>query len=224
MSQAAARKLKDALKNLDPDPAPLADWSSNIGNEYFERNPVTHEGVYIRERWLRRVLAHIGIPPKSFLEIGAGQGDNLLALRKILPHAELYATEPNKIARDILAENLPACTVNGDPVQNISYGPGMFDFVFTNGCLVHVPPNELHLALDEIYRASRRWILLCEYFSAREEHIDWRASHIWKCDFGARMLEKHPDLQAAACNFEWKHLTGMDHATWWLFLKPAVNK
>lgn len=199
--------------------SPLADWSGDIGNEYFRRNPVTHDGVYIREMWLRRVLSHIGVKPKTFLEIGAGQGDNLIALRRILPHAELTATEPNSMALGLLAELLPTCTVNGDAVQNLSFADGMFDFVFTNGCLIHVPPDELHAALDEIYRVSHRWILLCEYFAAKQEHVSWRGSHIWKCDFGAELMKRHPTLQAAACNFEWKPLTGMDHATWWLFLK-----
>jgi pseudaminic acid biosynthesis-associated methylase len=203
-------------------PNPLSDWAGNIGDQYFERNPVTKDGVLIREAWLHKVLSRMGFAPQSVLEIGAGQGDNLVALRKLLPDAQLAATEPNRTARDMLRAIVHGCTVTADAAQDLSFVSNECDLVFTNGCLIHVSPEERHLALNELYRVSKRWILICEYFAAKDEHVPWRGSHIWKCDFGAEMMKLQPTLTPVACEFEWKHLTGMDHATWWLFRKNGA--
>jgi len=198
---------------------PLADWSGRIGDSYFKRNPVTDDGLARRKAWLCKVLCHLDPPPRTILEIGAGAGDNLIVLDELLPGAELFATEPNAAARGAMMEALPNVSAFSHSAQGLSLGDGTMDLVFTVCCLIHVPADELNQALSEIYRISRKWIVISEYFAARPEHIDWRGSHIWKCDFGSALMDLFPTVKPVACNFEWKPLTGLDHCTWWVFRK-----
>ena len=61
-----------------------------------------------------------------------------------------------------------------------------------------------------------------EYFAAEPEEKRYRGQDglLFKRDFGAFWLEMFPELELIDYGFFWKHATGLDNLTWWLFRKP----
>ena len=204
----------------------------NFGKDYMERNPVTEEQVSARVPFfssifniLRNESSHKDYPA-SVLEVGAGQGTNLVALARIIKDNELkttlHATEPFKPAREAIKKNAPTVDVedyNG-MLPVLPFPSGSFELVFTSGVLIHVPTAELVPSIRELYRVSSRYILTMEYFSPVERNVPYHDSNdtLWLRDYGSLFLDNHK-LKVLGYGFLWKRLTRVDNITWWLFEK-----
>ena len=183
-------------------------WRGEHGNEYVGRNVALDVGARIA-LW-REVLQDIR--PVSTLEIGAGDGNNLRALRQIGCH-NLAGVEPNESARERLFAS------GFDDFDGTADNPGeSADLVFTSGVLIHIPPDELLAACQGIYDAANRYIVCIEYFSADPEEKPYRGRKLWKRDFGSFWLDNF-DLKPLGCGFAWKRTTGLDNLHWWAFEK-----
>ena len=80
-------------------------WRGELGNTYTENNEITPEFLSASIELWRRILKRLAsVPPSRILEIGANLGMNLQALRQ-LTSAELFAVEPNSLARASLLKN-----------------------------------------------------------------------------------------------------------------------
>ena len=161
--------------------------------------------------------------PDSCLEVGANVGINLTALQKLYP-MEAYALEPNAKARQILVLDrvLPADHVLDGTVERIDLADDSIDLVFTSGVLIHVAPEHLEAGCREMHRVARRYLLTIEYFASEPEEKTYRGETglLFKRDFGAFWLELFPTLSVIDYGFFWRHATGLDNLTWWLFAKP----
>lgn len=203
--------------------APLDRWRGQFGDEYSSRNRPTEASVQSLVRSWAKILErtwNVG----SILEAGANVGLNLRALRR-LTDAELWAVEPNDGARQRLVadEVVPADRALAGDLRQLPVDDGAVDLAFTRGVLIHVPPDELHQALRELHRASRRWLVVQEYFAPSEEVIEYRghSDMLWRRDYGGELLDLFPDLQPVDQGFLWSRTTGQDNLTWWLFQKPV---
>jgi pseudaminic acid biosynthesis-associated methylase len=204
---------------------PLGHWTGSFGDQYAGRNAATADAVRTRVRMLAPIMARLdGAPPQSVLECGCNVGLNLRALRQ-LTSAELYAIEPNGRARQTVLDDgvLDASRIHDATLARLPFADASIDLVFTSGVLIHVPPDELPRALQELYRVSRRYVLAIEYFSVRPESVEYRgqAGLLWKRDFGGAYLDLFPDLATIDVGFLWRRTSGCDDATWWLFQKPG---
>ncbi|KKN52511.1 hypothetical protein LCGC14_0612000 [marine sediment metagenome] len=185
-------------------------WRGELGNEYTKQNLGT--GMPGRKILWTDILTQSLMRPKSFLEIGAGNGKNLCALRG-MGFKNLFGVEPNKNARDLLS-TFGFHTYDGTAINPYCTA----DLVFTSGVLIHIPPDELLAACQGIYDAAERYIVCIEYFSDEPETKPYRGRHLWKRDFGDFWMENF-DLQPLGCGFAWKRTTGLDNLTWWTFAK-----
>jgi len=196
----------------------LRTWGAEFGGDYHGRN--YRAGLKQRIRLWAQILGHI--EPESILEVGAGTGTNLIALSHI-SDAELLAVEPNSQARMAIPERdsygRGIGAIGGD-ASGIPVA-GTVELVFTSGVLIHIPPDELDAALDEIYRVSSRYIACIEYFSDQLEAKTYRGEEglLWTRDFGSYWMDRFPDLGVVRCGFAWKRTTGLDNLTYWLFEK-----
>lgn len=199
----------------------LAFWRGEGGVAYTARNPATPERMRALHNLWSDILSRFSGIVESAVEVGAGAGDNLAAMRAFIPGA-LHGVEPNPIARSLLAEI--AAAHDGCATDTRLPG-GLADLAFTSACLIHVPPWDLAAALREIHRVARRYIVAVEYFSHEPEEVVWRGRSglVWKRDFGAAWLDVFPDLKPVGCGFAWKRMTGLDDLTWWAFEKPAAR-
>lgn len=207
-----------------PDASKVIDrWRGDFGDDYVQRNSAAKESVRQRiNMWGRILRSTNGAPPKSILEVGSNVGLNLRALKQI-SSAEVSAVEPNGAARSrLLADDvLPANRIYDATAQHLPLKAGAIDLVFTCGVLIHVPPAQLLDACREIYRVANRYIVTVEYFAREPETIQYRGfdDMLFKRDFGGFWLDNFPVLTVLDYGFEWRRLTGIDDATWWVFRK-----
>ena len=200
-------------------------WRSNFGDEYIERNPASVNNVQVAAMLWAQILRRVqGDRPRTILEVGANVGINLRALRSLID-AQLYAIEPNKTARERLAEQslLPAANILDGLATSIGLPDASIDLVFTRGVLIHIHPNDLLASCREMHRVARRYIVSIEYFSANPEELTYRnqSNALFKRDFGAFWLDNFRDLRVLDYGFAWQRLTGLDNLTWWMFEKSA---
>jgi spore coat polysaccharide biosynthesis protein SpsF len=192
-------------------------WTSKFGDDYTERN-MSQDIAPRRALWQMLLPRHV----ESILEVGANVGLNLEAIGQFSP-AELYATEPNDLARAELEEVLPATHVTADYARKLSWPDGHVDLTFTSGVLIHIPDAELEASLREIHRVSRRWIICAEYYRRQSEMIPYRGQNdaLWGRDYGSIYLDMFPDLTLTGCLFTYWRLTGLDDLTVFMFEKGS---
>jgi|SRR3990167_2193745 len=190
-------------------------WNSEFGNTYHQRNPLRDQKDFWAEVLKTRRRDNI----KSVLELGAGKGDNLVALRDILHlgYNDLAGIEINRTACDKMADaNLRV--LQGSALDVLI--PRRYDLVLTRGFLIHVPKIDLDAVFSRIYKASSRYICLAEYYSPARREIKYHAqeSALWTDDFAGKMMRQFPDLKLLKYGFKY-HMDGGDDITYFLMEK-----
>ena len=211
------------MNDQDSETRQSSFWRSEFGDAYTERNEVSPADLSATIALWERICETLsGAPPSSILEVGANLGINLKALEQ-LTSAELFAVEPNALARAKLMENqvVSASNISDCLAHDLRFPDESFDLVFTSGVLIHVHPDNLLSSCSEIHRVTRRYIVCIEYFSDKPEEIHYRGYDelLFKRDFGSFWLDNFPDLETKDYGFAWKRVTGLDNPTWWVFEK-----
>lgn len=197
-----------------------AFWEGDFGNEYADRNRGTG--------W---VAANLALFSKIFsgttnlqgiLELGSNIGLNLMAIRQLVPTAKLSAVEINKKAATELQVNVPGVDLHLDSI--LEFQPNTtWDLVFTKGVLIHINPDKLPEVYDLMYRASSRYLLVCEYYNPRPVEISYRghSSKLFKRDFAGDILDRFPDLTLLDYGFVYHRDPNFpqDDMTWFLMEK-----
>ena len=171
----------------------------------------------------RRILG--GLDLASVIDVGSNIGINLIFINKLFEgRIKLYAVEPNRKAYDRLVSQ-PHIQLDG--VWNcdafkLPLPDSSIDLAFTAGVLIHIAPNDLGRATDEIVRVARRYVLCIEYFSHTPVEVSYRGQIglLFKRDFGAFYLDRFPNLKGVDYGFLWQREFGIsDNPNWWLFSK-----
>lgn len=200
-------------------------WQGAFGDDYHTRNPNTDDEIDKRIAFWELVLKNFygvcGVIPKSFLEIGAGQGPNLIALEKIgVRHGipfKCYAVEVNQKARLALAE----ASKTIDILPQIPQVP-VADLVFTYGVMIHTHPAHVRELQRSMVDASNRFVMCAEYFAPTTTPKPYRGESdaLWLDDYGSLFLNNFP-LAVVGCGFAWKRVSGLDNVTFWLLQKQG---
>jgi pseudaminic acid biosynthesis-associated methylase len=173
------------------DTPQLALWRSEFGRAYTDRND--HDRPERVAAW--RSLFD-GVTPASALEVGCNVGWNLVYLDR-LGVSQLFGIEPQREVVVRARQRHPQFTVVHGTASALPFRAGSCDLVFTSGVLIHIAPESLAGALDEIHRVSRRWIAAIEYDHPTEQEIPYRghAGALWKRDHGAAWQSRFPNLR-----------------------------
>ncbi len=190
-------------------------WCGEFGESYTKRQADTSGA---RQHMWDMVLPKRGVD--TILEVGANVGANLEAISQIRD-SDLFATEPNELARRQLNDSGLCIQVTNDKANELRLDDKSIDLVFTSGVLIHIPPADLEASMREIHRVARRWVVCAEYFAPSEEMIPYRGhdNALWRRDYGSLYLDTFPDLRCMTCLFAWKRMTGLDNLTYWVFEK-----
>jgi pseudaminic acid biosynthesis-associated methylase len=209
----------------------LEAWTGEFGDDYTQRNMPTEQNIQQRMAFLASIFAVLpSIPaqgePNSVLEVGANVGANLRALEQLYKmHGKvinLHAVEPNESARKVLlSQDINMFKLIEGHAGKIDAPDASYDVVLTCGVLIHISPDKLPMALAEIYRVSKKFIICAEYFSPEARELEYRGQKglLWARDYGDIWLKSHPGLRCCGLGFAWKRITGMDNLTWFAFEK-----
>lgn len=104
------------------------------------------------------------LQPENILEVGCNYCRELKYLEGL---GKIYGLDFNKKMIKNAKSYIPnGCFAVGS-ANNIPYADVSFVFVYTNGLLSHIPPNQIKQAIKEIVRVSKKDILLIEYLGTR---------------------------------------------------------
>ena len=195
-------------------------WKGEFGAGYMERN-TSFDLENTRKAWKLMLAKAQNVA--SALECGSNIGRNLDALKGAYPKTELSLIEINEEAFRKVSEKIkPALSFNG-PIASSDFPSGRFDLTFTCGVLIHIAPESLEANLQKMFEYSKRYILICEYFSRTPQELSYhgQARKLFKCDFGKFFLQRFP-VKTVDYGFLWAEefeSGGFDDMTWWLFEK-----
>lgn len=200
-------------------------WKGKFGNEYANRdvNATSESEISkLRRNWEGMISKAVTPAPGNALEVGSNIGRNLIALRGLIP--SLAAIEPNEACCASMRANPDLAgvrIVQGDAFT-LPFDDASFDLVFTSGVLIHISPDDLRSATDEIVRVARHYVLCIEYFSRVPCSIPYRDAgdgFLFKRDFGSWYLDLYPQLSVVDYGFLWSRIDSGDDLNWWLFQK-----
>lgn len=202
-----------------------AFWEGEFGNEYVARNQ-GRELVAGNLRLFADALRSAG-RIESLIEFGSNTGNNLLALRQLLPKARLAAIEINATAVAAL-EKLRAGGVIDEAFHAsiIDFAPDKkYDLALIKGVLIHIAPSELPRVYQHLYQTAGRYICLAEYYSPTPVEVVYRGhqSRLFKRDFAGEMLDAYPDLRLVDYGFCYHRDNNLplDDINWFLLEKTA---
>jgi len=195
-------------------------WAGEFGDAYVERNQGTAL-LASNLSFFSRALQRAG-KIESCIEFGANIGMNLRALRLLHPQIELRGIEINSQAAQALAEFLGSQYVYEGSIFDCPV-PAPMDLALTKGMLIHINPEMLHVAYRKLYEASRRWVLVCEYYNPFPVSIPYRGhdERLFKRDFAGEMLDTFTDLRLIDYGFLYRRDPAFpqDDITWFLMEK-----
>ena len=101
-----------------------------------------------------------------------------------------------------------------------------YELVLSKGVLIHNNPNLLQEVYEKLFRFSRRYILLAEYYNPSPVEIDYRghSGRLFKRDFAGEMLDAYPSLNLVSSGFAYhRDRFPQDDLTWFLLEKDATT-
>lgn len=196
-------------------------WAGSFGADYRDRvNANRPKRIASNIALFATVLQHVHVDGISdILELGCGDGQNLEALRALLPDVDLTGVEINEATARAIADADVIC----GSAMTFTMPEGLSpQLVFTKGLLIHLPALDRHTVYQRMYDASERYVLFCEYHSPTEVEIPYRghAGKLWKADFAAEFMEECHYTRVVADGFVSRHSAfPLDDITWQLLEK-----
>lgn len=179
-------------------------WEGTFRRDYTDRNPAdidemdelytTQYGITrtnLNHKFLDRFDRSIRI-----LEVGANLGSQLQGLQKI-GFTNLYGIELQPYAVEISKQNTKHINLIQGSAFDIPFKDFYFDLVYTSGVLIHINPDDLKIAMREIYRCTSEYIWGFEYYADKYSEIQYRGRRnlLWKADFRKLYQDGFGDLK-----------------------------
>src|ERR1700730_2197942 len=191
------------VKN-SPETKQSENWRGEFGSQYSARNEFSTpelDNLYQRNYGVTRTALNLrfltDIPRStSILEIGCNLGNQLILLHQ-MGFENISGIE---IQREIVKKaqsRLPGARVMEGSALQVPFQDASFDLVFTSGLLIHIAPQNLPVAMKEIYRCAKSWIWGFEYYSPQMTEVPYRGQTelLWKADYARLYTKIFPDLE-----------------------------
>lgn len=198
-----------------------AFWAGEFGDEYIDRNKgakIVAGNVNMFSKVLKNTR-HVN----SVIEFGANIGLNLEALKVLLPGVELSAIEINKKAVDELKKNEGVKVYHQSILDFIPDYER--DFVLIKEVLIHIRPDLLPQVYNLLYKTSKKYICIAEYYNPTPVSISYRGNEdrLFKRDFAGEMLDSFKDLELVDYGFTYHRdiPCEYDDLNWFLLQKRA---
>jgi pseudaminic acid biosynthesis-associated methylase len=191
-------------------------WASDFGNTYIGRNKDFITNIPFFSEVIKRTT-----DVASAIEFGCNIGLNLQALKVLLPDIELTGVEINESACKYLNE-WKGCRVINKSIFDYDEST-KYDLSIIKGVLIHINPDKLDHVYETIYRSSKKYILIAEYYSPTPVTLDYRghSERLFKRDFAGEMLDKYKKLDLIDYGFLYHrdNYFAQDDINWFLIEK-----
>lgn len=195
-------------------------WAGQFGSEYIGRND-SSQLLASNLNFFTKSLRQAG-RISSCIELGANIGMNLKALQLLYPGIALRGVEINPDAAKQLGMLIGEGNVYEGSIFNYPVADKV-DLALIKGVLIHINPEMLPAVYEKLYTASRRFILVCEYYNPSPVAVSYRghADRLFKRDFAGEMMDKYPDLALVDYGFAYRRDPAFpqDDITWFLMEK-----
>lgn len=199
-------------------------WSGKFGDAYVERN--SDETILASNTALfSTVLSRTGGGVKRVIEFGSNIGINLRAIKMLIPSVECSAIEINIKALDVLKQFLPHENIYEGSILDFDAEAvkEQFDMALIKGVLIHINPEELKHVYEKLYKCSKKYICIAEYYNPTPVEINYRGyeNRLFKRDFAGEMMDKFSDLELVDYGFVYHRDNNFpqDDITWFLLKK-----
>ena len=201
-----------------------AFWAGEFGDEYVDRNKDPRR-VARRTALFAKILSRTR-QVSEILELGANIGQNLLAIRNLLPDAAFGAIEINEKAVKTLQRIERVKVFRGSILDFTPADLGQYDLTLTSGVLIHIDPEHLPTVYSRLYESSRKYLLIQEYYNPTPVEVLYRghSRRLFKRDFAGEMLASYPDLELIDYGFQYHgdYNFPADDGTWFLMKKNGA--
>jgi spore coat polysaccharide biosynthesis protein SpsF len=201
-----------------------AFWAGEFGMNYINRNNSNRLLASNLSFFSQALRSATNI--SSLIEFGANVGMNLRAMMTLFPNIDSHAIEINaqaaKELEGLIGSDRVQCGSILDAKMDESY-----DVALIKGVLIHLNPKDLSAVYEKLYQASRRYILIAEYYNPQPVSISYRGheNKLFKRDFAGEMLDAFDDLNLIDYGFVYHRdpLFPQDDVTWFLLEKRGKN-
>ncbi len=195
-------------------------WSGEFGDNYIERN----QGDQLLASNLNFFNTALGGCENlnSCVEFGANIGMNLRAMKLLFPNIQCSGIEINKQAASQLKKLIGDDSVFNGSISDFNPA-SKADLALIKGVLIHISPTQLREAYEKLHQASKRYILIAEYYNPSPVSIDYRghSDKLFKRDFAGEILDIYQDLRLVDYGFAYHRddKYPQDDITWFLLEK-----
>lgn len=194
-------------------------WSGEFGDQYTVRNQ-SYGLLTSAMAFFSKILSSTS-DVESVMEYGANIGINIQALQLLLPEAKFSALEINKQAVTKLRKIKNLEVYSGSILDFKS--SKKWDFVLTRGVLIHINPDVLNEVYNTIYKSSKKYICIAEYYNPTPVSIGYhgQADALFKRDFAGELLDRFNKLRLVDYGFVYHRDNNFpqDDITWFLLEK-----
>lgn len=194
-------------------------WAGEFGTDYIQRNQGERLLASNLAFFAKALAAAQGVG--SCIEFGANIGMNLRALRLLHPAMALHGIEINADAAAELARFLGPEQVQHGSILDLD--PPVCDLALIKGVLIHINPDVLPQVYDKLVAATRRWLLVAEYYNPAPVAIPYRnhTDRLFKRDFAGEIMDRHPAMKLVDYGFAYRRDPNFpqDDITWFLMEK-----
>ncbi len=198
-----------------------AFWAGQFGEDYIARN--NSKQLLAGNLCLFAEIFNRTNTIETILELGANIGMNIMAINNLLPQSRTSAVEINAKAHEQLKN---VCTGEAHLLSILDIETNLkeqYDFVFTKGVLIHIDPAALKKVYESMYKLSKKYICVAEYYNTTPTAIDYRGEKdkLFKRDFAGELLNTYSDLELVDYGFKYHKDThsSQDDITWFLLRK-----
>ncbi len=169
---------------------PRTYWTWRGGEDYF-REQEDQQARTERSLWLAKQIA--SFQPRSILEIGAGYGKQLRAIRQQF-HSPMVGLDfsPTQLAKasNYLRGLSEVRLVLGDG-QSLPFPDNAFDLVLTSAVILHNEPERAQRIRKEVIRVGRQWAVHNEDTDITYNRFGYDTAS-WYRSIGLQVLEDRP--------------------------------
>ena len=197
-------------------------WEGEFGTEYIDRN-VSKFIDASNINLFCEIFNNLTSNPESIFEFGANIGNNLKAIKNICPGCKTIGAEINPKAVEVLEKTNYCDVVIGDSIFNIEDAKFNAEITMTKGVLIHINPDYLSKVYEKLYRCSKKYILIIEYYNPSPVEVNYRGytNKLFKRDFAGEIMDKYKNLQLIKYGFRYRrdNLFPLDDLSWFLLSK-----